>query len=192
MYRPKLIMYFWYELIVYDLSSCFQVWIDFVEFELILKTKQLKIILYILPIIQVKVDDVDIKELNLSWLRSQIGVVSQDPILVRSNDRREHPIWKARRHLRGDHCSGERSGCSPVHHEVARGWNLEDDDSLIELHVWVEWVGILLELIVFERPVWTSEFYLIKSLTRLNCLVSVECIWMHCVAVMTQSHTGEF
>ena len=40
-----------------------------------------RIILYILPITQVKVDDVDIKELNLSWLRSQIGVVSQDPIL---------------------------------------------------------------------------------------------------------------
>jgi len=30
---------------------------------------------------QVTVDDVDVKELNLKWLRGHIGVVSQEPVL---------------------------------------------------------------------------------------------------------------
>ena len=30
---------------------------------------------------QVKLDGVDLKDFNLGWLRSQIGVVSQDPVL---------------------------------------------------------------------------------------------------------------
>lgn len=37
--------------------------------------------LTVIPSLQVKLDGKNIKDLNLRWLRSQIGVVSQEPVL---------------------------------------------------------------------------------------------------------------
>lgn len=35
----------------------------------------------LIPLIQVTVDDVPIRDLNIEWLRNRIGLVSQEPVL---------------------------------------------------------------------------------------------------------------
>jgi len=45
---------------------------------------------------EVMLDDVDITEFDLKWLRRNIGLVSQEPILFFRNNNRKYPLWKTR------------------------------------------------------------------------------------------------
>ena len=69
----------------------------------------------------IRIDGTDVRDLPMSEVRRQIGMVLQSPFLFRGTLGRKHRLWQARCGPRGDHSRGQGGERARLYHAFARG-----------------------------------------------------------------------